>query len=124
MPPQWQDDKGVTHQFRAYIFVPAAPLIAVGAAGQVKQRGVGDGVKLFIAVHEMIHACGLSNAEHSPEGVPDVFVGQPQPAEGATPARDKLRVRFDPRLNLPLDPPSPPLVISARTAGLIKSVWS
>jgi hypothetical protein len=80
-------------------------------------------VKLFIAVHELIHACGLSNADHSTSD-PDLFVGQPQPNPGATPQADKLNLRLQPPLNLPFDPPTPPLFITARTAGLIKSVWS
>jgi hypothetical protein len=122
IPPQWADENGIAHQFRAYIYVPSTPLINSGPAGQQKQREVGDGVKLFIAVHELIHACGLSNGEHS--GSDDVFVGQPQPSPGATPQGDKLTLRLQPPLKLPLDPPDPPLLLSARTAGLIRSVWT
>jgi hypothetical protein len=122
MPPQWADDQGNAHQFRAYIYVPTTPQVNTGPAGKQKQREVGDGVKLFIAVHELIHACGLSNADHSTSD-PDLFVGQPQPNPGTTPQADKLNLRLQPPLNLPLDPPNPPLFITARTAGLIKSVW-
>jgi hypothetical protein len=123
-PPQWQDESGTTRQFRAFIYVPSSPTINVGPAGQQRQRPVGDGVKLFIAVHELIHACGLSNSDHSPEGDPDLFIAQPQPAPGATPQGDKLRIRLQPLKNLPSDPPDPPLFLSARTAGLIQRIWS
>jgi hypothetical protein len=121
-PPQWEDEKGIKQQFRAYIYMPSAPTVNV--PGQQRQRGVGDGVKLFIAVHELIHACGLSNNDHSPEADPDFFIGQPQPAPGATPQGDKLRIRLQPLMNLPSDPPAPPLFLTQRTANLIRSIWT
>src|SRR5262249_26060825 len=123
-PPQWEDDKGVKQQFRAYIYVPNAPTINSGPAGQQKQREVGDGAKLFIAVHELIHAWRLSNGDPSPETDPDFFIAQPQPAPGATPQGDKLRIRLQPLRNLPSDPPDPPLFLTARTANLIRSIWT
>lgn len=117
-PPQWQDDKGQTRQFRAFIYVPATPMVNAGPTGQQIQRGVGDGVKLFIAVHELIHACGLSNGDHSTESDPDVFVAKPQPLPGATPQGDKLMLRLQPQVV------APPIIISTRTAGLIRSIWT
>jgi hypothetical protein len=123
-PPQWEDDKGIKQQFRAFIYVPSAPTVNVGPAGQQQQRAVGDGVKLFIAVHELIHACGLSNNDHSPEGDPDVFIAQPQPAPGATAQSDKLRISLQPLKNLPSDPPDPPLFLTARSANLIRAIWT
>jgi hypothetical protein len=130
MPQVWQNDKGVEEQFRAYIYVPKTPEFLVGPAGQQRKREVGDGVKLFIAVHEMVHACGLSRGpnfgpktEHSPETDPDLFVGQPQPSPGSEAKDDKLRIRLDPLIKLPKDPPDPPLFLSTRTANMIKSIW-
>jgi hypothetical protein len=120
IPPQWQDDKGVAHQFRAYVYVPKSPKVNTPAG----QREVGDGIKLFIAVHELIHACGLSNADHSPESNADLFIGQPQPSPGNTPATDKLRIHLDPLVKLPRDPPDPPFFLTDRTAGLIRSIWN
>jgi hypothetical protein len=38
----------------AFIFLPVNPL--VGGAGS---RGVGKGVKIALALHELLHACGL-----------------------------------------------------------------
>lgn len=84
---------------------------------------VGDGVKLFIAVHEMLHACGLDDSDHSTKVDPDFFVGQPQPAPGATADKDKLQVRFEPRLELPFDKPKDPLMMGNATVTKIKAVW-
>ncbi len=124
VPATWADDKGARNQFRAYIYVPVEPLIFAGGAGKLKRRPVGDGVRLFIAVHEMIHACGLSNEEHSPGAAADVFLGQPQPLEGATAKDDKLNISLSPITNLPANPPAPPFFLSGRTAGLIRANWS
>ena len=99
-------------------------MIMAGPVGQQKERPVGDGVRLFIAVHELIHSCGLSNADHTPGAEPDFFIGQPQPAEGATPQQDKLRIHLGPTVKLPADPPAPPLFLTERTARLIRSVWT
>src|SRR5262245_56880108 len=46
---------------KAFVFVPATPKLH-GSTG----REVGRGPRLVIAVHELIHAAGLSNADHSP----------------------------------------------------------
>jgi len=52
---------------KALIYVPANPM----GDGGGKLRPVGDPVRLVIAVHELVHACGLvDNKEHS---VDDVF---------------------------------------------------
>jgi hypothetical protein len=123
-PPQWKDENGLNQQFRAYVYVLRNPTVNVGPAGQQRPRAVGEGVKLFIAVHELIHACGLSNNDHSSEADPDFFIAQPQPAPGATPQGDKLRIRLQPLKNLPSDPPDPPLFLTQRTANLIRSIWT
>ena len=122
--PKWADDHNVEHQFRAYIYVPLSPTINAGPAGKQQQRPVGDGVKLFIAVHELIHACGLSNADHSAGSAPDLFIGQPQPVAGAQPKDDKLNITLSPITNLPEDPPKPPFFLTKRTADLMRSIWS
>lgn len=114
-----EDDKKVRRVIKAFIFLPGTPMINSGPAGRQIRRLIGDGAKLFLAVHELIHACGLDNAEHSPENNADVFVAQPQPAPGATAQDDKFRIRLDP------PPPllAPPITLTARTAGLIQSNW-
>ena len=105
---------------KAYTFVPIKPMMHVGPAGKQVPREAGDGVKLVIAVHELIHTCGLSNPEHSPEIDPDIFIGQPQPSPGATPKDDKLRLRLNPPNNVF----APPLIVSGRTAGMIRGNWT
>jgi hypothetical protein len=115
---------------RAFVFVPASPLIQVAVRqpnGDFRffDRQAGDGVRLFIAVHELIHACGLSNDDHSPERDPDVMCGCPPhgcPQAAAGPADrpdlDKIRLRFEPRVT------APPLTLSGRTATLLQRIWN
>jgi hypothetical protein len=112
---------GVTHPvsqggelIRAFIFVPLNPTI--GGSGA---RGVGNGVKLSITIHELIHACGLDESEHSPVINPDVFT-----------TLSSLSASFPPdgnpgdRLDLGRRKFVPPIFITARTASLIRSNWS
>jgi hypothetical protein len=112
--------KNGVRQIKAFIYVPSAPSINVPLGGKPIQRGVGDPVKLVIAVHELLHACGLSNADHSPSTDPDVFISQPQPSPGAAkkPQDDKLELRPSPQLLL-----APPIFLTARTADLIRGIW-
>jgi hypothetical protein len=117
---------------KAYIFVPMFPLADFN-------REVGDQIKLFIAVHELIHAAGcLSNDDHSPEGDPDVMCGPPKstpsfskgntgpPDNRDDATKDKLHLkpgtqtptRFIPGVT------APPLKLSARTVRLIQKRWT
>ena len=100
--------KNVEKIAKAFIFVPATPQ---GGSGKSK-REVGPGVKLVMLVHEMIHACGLSNGDH---GNDDVFFGFPQLRMGSKAADDKLEASSTAVM--------PPIVMSANTAKLIQSVW-
>lgn len=114
------DIAGVTNspalaeQVKAFVFLPANPTI-----GGANSRPVGDGVKLAVAIHEVIHACGLSESEHSPGNNPDVFM-----------TGGSLSAQFPPngvpgdRIQLGRTTFVPPIFISARTGGLIKSNWS
>ena len=110
---------GPARVVKCFIFVPSNP---TGTTARVT-RVVGDPVKLFIMVHEFVHAAGqLDNAEHSPEGDPDVFIGfpvaSPQLDVGSRPADDRVRVGTPPRFTR-----FPPLTLSARTSGLISPNW-
>jgi hypothetical protein len=68
---------------KAIIYVPANPMDSDSGT----LRALGDPIKLVIAVHELIHACGLvSNDEHS---VDDVFCW-PQLRTGATGSEDRV----------------------------------
>lgn len=68
-----------------------------------------------IAVHEIVHACGLSNAEHSTD---DLFQGFPQVDPGDNAAGDRVRIQSGRSM-----PWMPPLVLAANTVRRIKSVW-
>lgn len=92
---------------KAFVVLPATPQINANPP-----RAVGDGVKVAIAVHELLHACGLSNGDHNPG---DLFSGSPQPRAGNAPADDKLEVNNQKRL--------PPLFLAAKTASLIQLLW-
>lgn len=105
---------------KAFTYVPATPMIYAGGAGRQVRRGVGDGVKLVIAVHELVHACGLSNGDHSPGDQPDIFIAQPQPVDGATPQDDKLLLR----ITRPNNIFAPPNFLTGRTAALIANNWN
>ncbi|MGI8989212.1 MAG: hypothetical protein ACR2I2_06470 [Bryobacteraceae bacterium] len=92
---------------KAFIVVPATP-----QADTSPPRVVGDGVKLVIAVHELIHACGLSDSDHNPD---DLFFGFPQLRAGAKPADDKVEVNHAKRL--------PPLFLTSKTVSVIQATW-
>jgi hypothetical protein len=107
---------------KCFVFVPARPLVHPGL--NQAPRTAGDGVKLFIMVHEFVHAAGqLDNREHSSESNPDVFVGIPQASptidSGSKPQDDKVRVGAFPNFTR-----FPPITLSARTAGLIQPNWT
>jgi hypothetical protein len=107
---------GATFQIRrdagiekAFIYVPTQPLINTPRG----QRPVGDGVKKVIAVHELVHAGGLENSDHTQD---DVFQGTPQVDYGQSPARDRVpigRGRF-----------MPPIVMGATTIQRIRQNWT
>src|SRR5262249_41760808 len=70
--------RGVTHKVTqggviigAFIFVPRNPTIQ-----GVGSRGIGNGAKMALAIHEIIHVYGLEETDpgHSPNGNPDVFM--------------------------------------------------
>ncbi|MGD9561503.1 MAG: hypothetical protein AB7F88_04970 [Pyrinomonadaceae bacterium] len=105
---------------KAFTFVPATPMLYAGPPRRPVRRGAGNGIKLVIAVHELVHACGLSNADHSPGAEPDIFIGQPQPVPGSRPEDDKLLLRIVAPNNIF----APPNFLTGRTAGLIRTNWS
>jgi hypothetical protein len=120
LPGTGIDLAGVTNapnlaeQIKAFIFVPVNPTV-----GGASSRGVGNGVKLAIALHEAVHACGLSEAEHSPGNNPDLFM-----------TGGSLSAQFPPdgvpgdRIQLSRSTFVPPLFISPRTARLIQANWT
>lgn len=76
--PEWRVKK-------YFINVPASPKAGEGG----ERRVVGEAVKLAIAVHEMIHACGLvDDTKHTTD---DVFAW-PTVKLGKTPDEDQIGV--------------------------------
>jgi hypothetical protein len=114
---------------KAFVFVPATPMItAAMQVGRDKfnhvQREAGHGIKHFIAAHELIHVCGLLNADHTKFGPDaDLFIEQPQPDAGpfAKPEEDRLALYLTspPKPNVY----SPPIFLKKATVDLIKQNW-
>ncbi len=97
---------------KAFIFLPSHPQVNTPRG----VRAVGVNVMKVIAVHELVHACGLSNAEHSTD---DLFQGSPQVDPGSTAAGDRVRIEARGRMSW-----MPPLVLSGSTVGHIRRLWS
>ena len=95
---------------RITVRVPATPRIDPKDA---KSREVGVGVRIYILVHEMIHAIGLTNDEHSKD---DVFSEAGALKAGKTAGDDLVQ---------PLDgsEPMPPVRLGATTLANLKKAW-
>jgi hypothetical protein len=97
---------------KAYVFLPAQPLINTPKG----RRTVGPEVLKLIAVHEFVHACGLTDAEHTTE---DLFQANPNVDYGTSGAAgDRAMGR---RGNDTVW--MPPLFLSNTTAQRIKKTW-
>src|SRR5262249_2209 len=115
---------------RAFVFVPETPMVSaakhVGPGPDDFQhidRLAGSGIRLFIAVHELIHVCGPSNAEHnSPGPGADVFTNGPQAFEGAfdKPEDDKILLWNNPPLQRVF---APPITLKKKVIDLIQKNW-
>ena len=99
---------------KAFSFVPARPMIA--------GRGIGNGAKIALALHELLHAIGLDDTDPGHiTGLddPDLFDGIPN-----------LDANYPPdgnpgdRLDFGHGKYAPPYFLTARTAGLVRSIWS
>jgi hypothetical protein len=112
---------------QAYIYVPAAPMEDRNG----KPSPVGDPVKLVIAVHELIHACGLvDNKEHS---VDDVFCW-PTLRMGNKPSEDRVGTLGE-TYTFPGKPGEPdrvgrrivempPIFLKKETADKVRKLWT
>lgn len=96
---------------KAFMFLPAMPMVNTPKG----RRPIGVGVMKAIAVHELIHACGLHNSDHTED---DIFNGYPSVDYGHTPAQDRLQIRSKGRYRF-----MPPLLFSAATAAKIRRLW-
>ena len=68
----------------------------------------------LIAAHELLHACGLENSEHTSD---DLFQGTPRVDAGDTPKGDRVLIGTGPKL-------MPPLVLGGSTAKNMKELWA
>ena len=71
-------------------------------------------LKLVIAVHELIHAGGLSNGDHSQFPDVDVFHGFPSISVGTTAKDDRITLS---------QKKLPPIFVVASTVSKIKALW-
>lgn len=95
---------------KAYVFLPLQPTLLPPSGGW---RAAGPNILKAIAVHELIHACGLE--DHSKD---DLFYGMPTVDPGTTPAGDRLEITGrSPRVLIP------PFVLSAGTVKRIRAIW-
>ena len=101
--------------FRCDITVPADPKINTPSG----LRGVGSGVLIVMLVHEMVHACGLSDEEHSTSG--DLFMASPIVLIGDRQADDRVDSgRTDASRNRV---GMPPLLLNDDTVRKIQQSW-
>lgn len=96
---------------KAFIFLPNQPRINTPRG----MRPTGAGVMKVIAVHELIHACGLHNADHSAD---DVFNGFPSADPGRTAAQDRIQISVRGQYRF-----MPPIILSGATARVIGQNW-
>ena len=119
---------GPARMRRAFIFVPETPMVGALMKASPRpddfktvQREAGPGIRRFIAVHELIHACGLSDGEHNVQGPDaDVFTIFPSVSAGPfdKPQEDKLLLRLaNPNVF------APPITIKKKVADLIRDNW-
>ncbi|MGE0797084.1 MAG: hypothetical protein AB7G13_24780 [Lautropia sp.] len=114
VPPGRPDSEG--RVFRCDIQVADDPKTSAPGVGL---RRVGNGVMLAMLVHELVHACGLDNAEHSRSG--DLFVGNPQVIKGDTAAGDKMDSGRTDGAGNPIG--MPPLLLNDDTIAKIQQAW-
>lgn len=96
---------------KSFIYLPGQPQVHTPQGS----RNVGVNVMKVIAVHELVHACGLSNSDHS---VDDLFHGFPNVDYGNPPERDSVRITVRGRYTQ-----MPPLILSTTTVGRIRQLW-
>ena len=97
---------------KAFIFLPSHPQVNTPRG----VRAVGTSVMKLIAVHELVHACGLENSEHTTD---DLFQASPLVDPGSTPVGDRVRIEAGGRMRW-----MPPLVLSASTVENIRRLWA
>ena len=96
---------------KAFMFLPGQPMINTPSG----QRPTGLGIMKIIALHELIHGCGLHNSDHSPN---DVFNGFPSADPGRTAVQDRIQITVGGQYQF-----MPPVIFSGATAAKISGLW-
>ena len=93
------------------MYLPATPKINTPKA----LRAVGSKVLTVIALHELLHACGLENSDHGDSGL---FQSNPPVNSGDTPIQDAVSVRPN------VGGVMPPYVIDDATVQTLLDRWT
>jgi len=97
---------------KAVIFLPETPQTSGGyVRGKYVVESVSQDIMLGIAVHELVHACGLENSDHADDGIfyfPLAVSGK------------KLIVPEKDKNNRPM----PPFFLSPLTICKVQSLWN
>lgn len=117
-PMQTMKLRGAEYLDFVTIQVPATPRIE---PGNPKAREVGPGVRLCLLVHELIHAVGLTNDEHSSD---DVFAARSILIPKGQYLKSKAQAKED-----MVQPPDgsalmPPIRLGTKTVGKLKKAWN
>jgi len=96
---------------KVFIVAPLTP-----RHGGASSREVGEPVKLCIAVHELFHACGLNNADHTQD---DIMAGLNADVRKGPDSNDPDQDIFV----APNGRKMPSIFVSSQTAGKIQALW-
>jgi hypothetical protein len=107
--------RGESRVEKAFIFLPSEPQISTPNG----IRDAGINILTFIAVHELIHACGLHDSDH---GIDGVFYSNPGAYPGDTPKQDKVTVtrKVGSKLKISM---MPELFLDNATVATIQRLW-
>jgi hypothetical protein len=83
---------------------------------QETTRPAGEGVRMVIIAHEVIHACGLDE-NHSTEGAGDVFYSPLEPDTGSHPRDDGMKAPISNGARFP------PVTLSGETVRRLRQIW-
>jgi hypothetical protein len=108
---------GVDYIDKAGIRVPATPRVD---PKDPKSREVTAGVRLYILVHELIHAVGLSNDEHATD---DVFTKEALPVPKGTYLKSGKQAADDVVQPYDGSAPMPPIRLGATTISNLQKAW-
>lgn len=117
-PSQLKVINGKEYMDEVRVIVPATPRID---PKDPKSREVGPGVRLTLLVHELIHAVGLSNDEHTTD---DVFSKKTLLIPKGNYLKSGEQVTEDRAQPFDGSAPFPPLRLSVTTVDNLKKAWT